>query len=129
MRLEMRLFILLTITILFFSTNVQSANEIQNMNLTPAKNCSDLNCVRNNIDKIDTEIIKLIGLRLSYVEKAGKLKPTKKIHDQARENQIILKVTNLAIKEGYPGTIAAEIYKTLLIQMNNYESRTQNIQP
>lgn len=93
--------------------------------LTPARNCQSLICVRNNIDIIDSQIVKLIGLRLTYVKRAGELKKGKQpIHDQVRENQIILKVSQLATKMGYPGSIAAEIYKTLLIQTNTYEKNS-----
>ncbi len=73
----MRLFILLTMAILIFSKSALSADEATNIKLTPAKNCPDLICVRNNIDKVDSIIIKLIGLRLSYVEKARTLKQDK----------------------------------------------------
>lgn len=110
------------ITILIFtkpaSASIDSSQSIS------AKNCPNLLCVRNNIDAIDSEIIKLIGLRLTYVQRAAELKKNKQpIHDQTRENQIILKVTQLALKDGYPGSIAAEIYKTLLIQTNIYEQQ------
>lgn len=102
------------IIIIFLSSNAFASTKI--------KNCLNLICVRNNIDTIDSQIVKLIGLRLAYVKRAGELKKGKQaIHDPARENQIILKVTQLALENGYPGFIAAEIYKTLLIQANIYE--------
>jgi isochorismate pyruvate lyase len=112
----------LSITILFLSSNAFASVKIEKSNLTQARSCPNLTCVRNNIDTIDSEIVKLIGLRLTFVKRAGKLKKGKQaIHDQVRENQIILKVTQLASKNGYPGFIAAEVYKTLLTQANIYE--------
>lgn len=116
--------ILFSIMILIFSTNVFSSTASKKVNLIPAKHCSDLICVRNNIDLIDADIVRLIGLRLMYVERAGELKKGKMAtHDQARENQIILKVTKLAEKEGYESSIIIEVYKTLLTQTNIYEKK------
>ena len=117
----------LSAIILLLSSNAFASVKIEESNLTQAKNCPNLICVRNNIDTIDSEIVKLIGLRLTFVKRAGELKKGKQaIHDQARENQIILKVTQLASKDGYPGYIAAEVYKTLLTQANIYEKNTKN---
>ncbi len=39
---------------------------------TPATACQTLTCVRKSIDHIDAEIVKLIGLRLTYVKRAGR---------------------------------------------------------
>lgn len=115
-----------TIVILIFSNKAWA---LENPMLTSANNCSDLACVRNNIDIIDAEIVKLISLRLTHVKKAGELKQGKQaIHDPARENQIISKVTQLASKEGYPGFIIEKVYRTLLIQTKLYEQQTQIIQ-
>jgi isochorismate pyruvate lyase len=117
-------YLLSAIISFLFSANVFASIGLENTKIIPATNCATLICVRSNIDIIDSEIVKLIGSRLAYVKRAGELKKGKQgIHDQVRENQIILKVAQLASKEGYPGFIAAEVYKTLLAQANIYEQQ------
>lgn len=92
--------------------------------LTPPQQCSTLTCVRNNIDEIDRNIVELIGQRLQYVKRAGELKkPTQAVHDSSREEMILSHVTKQAEQLGYPGSIAANIFKEILIQANIYEKQ------
>lgn len=125
----MKKFILLNL--IFFcivSINATAFNEQKNLNLSLSKDCTNLTCVRQNIDLIDSEIVKLIGLRLTYVKRAGELKQgNQPVHNQAREDQILANVVKLAKKYGYPSFIAAEIYKTILIQTNLYEKSGQKV--
>lgn len=107
---------------IFFLLLTSQAFACDAPSLTTPKNCQNLPCVRKNIDTIDAEIVDLIGTRLQYVKRAGELKKSKmSVHDQAREDEILLKVSQMAMKEGYPPSIATEIYKTLLKQTNQYE--------
>ncbi len=109
------------IILLFVMSNtVNAAEKCDNK----AEKCSNLTCVRNCIDSIDSQIVTLIGKRLAYVKRAGEIKNgTIPIHDQKRENQILKKVCLLAEKQGYSGDIAKSIYKTILEQSNYYELR------
>lgn len=120
-----KLFFLCAIIVLTFSNSVLASAVSGDKKLVSPNDCSNLLCVRNNIDIIDADIVRLIGLRLTYVKRAGELKGKQPIHDQKREEQIILKVTQLASKAGYPGSIAAEVYKTILAQANIYEQQVQ----
>jgi len=43
---------------------------------TSAESCATLQCVRNNIDQINSQIVSLLGQRLNYVKRAGELKKT-----------------------------------------------------
>lgn len=97
---------------------------------TPAQHCQNLICVRNNIDSIDTQIVTLIGERLSYVKRAGELKKGKRsVHDQARENKILNQVAKQAQAVGYPPKIATAVFRTLLKQANLYETKSHSYNP
>ena len=88
----------------------------------PAEQCQTLICVRQNIDIIDASMVALIGQRLTYVKRAGELKRGKQaVHDAAREQQILMRITQLAKAAGYSPVIAVAVYKTLLLQTNQYE--------
>lgn len=114
----MKIIKLTTISILLFTSLTICANQ----KTTSAEECLTLICVRNNIDQIDQQIVKLIGQRLAYVKRAGEIKSEpKKINDQKRESQILSSVRKLAEKEGYPGSIAVKIFKTILRQSKIYE--------
>lgn len=92
--------------------------------VTTTTNCQSLSCLRKQIDIVDKQIVDLLGLRLSYVKKAGELKKNRKsIHDCAREKEILDQVKIQAINQGYPGEIAEEVFKTILLQSNAYEKK------
>ena len=113
---------ILLMMILLFS-GLSLANPMQQTNAI-AEKCADLNCVRGNIDNIDSQIVALLGQRLAYVKRAGELKgPNVPVHDQAREDKILAKVAQEAESFGYPGTIARALYTTLLQQTNAYEQQ------
>ena len=54
--------------------------------------------LRNNIDKTDTKIVKLIGERIKIAEEIGeeKKKQGKKIEDWERENRVLENVKGIA---------------------------------
>lgn len=111
---------------LLFMIKVIAADDNFSKQLTPAQDCQTLSCVRNNIDLLDHELVQLIGKRLAYVKRAGEIKGHKKpIHDQAREDKILLEVGKQAEKAGYSGTIATEVFKTILAHSNIYESHVR----
>lgn len=86
--------------------------------------CKDLVCVRKNINQIDSQIVNLLGQRLQYVKRAGELKKkVKSVHDQARENVILSTVGKQAQQQGYPATIAQNVFSTILQQANIYEKK------
>ena len=94
---------------------------------TPAQNCKTLSCVRKNIDIIDQQMVKLIGQRLTYVKRAGELKGHKiPVYDPAREKVILDTVGQQAEKQGYPASIAQDVFKTILNQSRTYEEKSQH---
>ncbi len=113
------IFIFVTCSILATSTY---ATEKCNENATQ---CTSLIEVRESIDVIDAQLVKLIGKRLAYVKKAGEIKSgSVSVHDQSRENKILKRVGLLAEQQGYSAEIAEAIFKTILQQANLYEIQT-----
>lgn len=85
----------------------------------------ELKEIRENINKIDKEIIKLLEKRfdLSKKVRAYKISHNKKIYDPVREKEILKK-----IKEDNPkyGKYFVEIYKEIMDQSKNLQKENEN---
>lgn len=100
----------------------QSQPPVPNQYGQNAEQCQDLECVRNNIDAIDSQIVALLGQRLAYVKRAGQLKPpATSVNDRSREIQILNKVAQQAQALGFSPIIARSVFSTILLQSNLYE--------
>lgn len=77
--------------------------------------CKDLAEVRENIDRLDRQIVPLLAERAGYVEQAAGFKPTKAaVVDTPRIEQIILKVRHLANEEGMDPDLVEHIYRSMI---------------
>lgn len=77
--------------------------------------CKNLAEVRENIDRLDRQIVPLLAERAGYVEQAAGFKPTKAaVVDTPRIEQIILKVRHLAIEEGMDPDLVEHIYRSMI---------------
>lgn len=77
--------------------------------------CKNLAEVRENIDRLDRQIVPLLAERAGYVEQAAGFKPTKAaVVDTDRIEQIILKVRHLAIEEGMAPDLVEHIYRSMI---------------
>ncbi len=86
--------------------------------------CERLENVRENIDRIDREIVKLISERSSYVRQAAKLKKTTdEVRAPKRVEEVIAKVRTLAEKEELDPDIAEEVYRTMISCFIKYEMK------
>ena len=75
--------------------------------------CSSLEEVRSNIDRIDNEIIKLIAERGNYVIQASKLnKASVKAPDCV--DAVIAKVRNMAKEYGADANMAEALYREMI---------------
>ena len=84
----------------------------------------NINKLRNLIDKIDNQLLKLIIERSSVVEKIGKFKDSKKtVEDKQRENQVIKRLIKLH-KGNFPKDSLVRLWREIFdasvkIQLNN----------
>jgi ubiquinone/menaquinone biosynthesis C-methylase UbiE/chorismate mutase/quercetin dioxygenase-like cupin family protein len=75
----------------------------------------DLSDIRNRIDRVDGEIIKLLARRAGLVSAAGKLKKDEEgVRDPKRVEQVIGRVREKAAAAGLDPAIAGEIYRTII---------------
>jgi isochorismate pyruvate lyase len=77
--------------------------------------CSNLDEVRANIDRLDRQIVSLLAERGNYVLQAAKFKP--KIDDVSapqRVEAVIRNVRRIAVETGALPDVVEETYRTLI---------------
>ena len=78
-------------------------------------NCKDLNEVRENIDRIDHQIVKLIAERSFYVKQAAKFKKdTNDVKAPNRVEAVIQIVRKLAENDGLAPDIIEIVYRNMI---------------
>lgn len=91
--------------------------------------CHSLEEVRENIDRIDNEIIKLIAERGTYVVQASAFKKDEEgVKDTARVEKVIVKVREKAEKYGADPDMAEAVYREMIsrfisMEMNEFKER------
>ncbi len=81
----------------------------------PAEDCMEMVEVRRQIDRIDRELIGLLCERLTYIERAGIVKPDRNtVRDEARIEDVVSKVLTEAGRQGFPLEIAEPVWRTLI---------------
>lgn len=86
------------------------------------KNCSSLDEVRSNIDRLDRLIVPLLAEREHYVRQAARFKKTAEaVVVPARVEQVIDLVTAQAGELGASPTAVERIYRTLIDAMTELE--------
>jgi len=84
--------------------------------------CQDLQQVRQEIDRIDDEIIKKIAERTHYVLQASKFKKSEEgVKAPARVEQVIQKVRTKAETYGAPPDLVEAVYREMISQFINLE--------
>lgn len=78
--------------------------------------------VRENIDRIDREIVKLIAERSTYVAQAANFKKTSDdVKAPQRVEKVINKVRDLANDNGVNPDIVENIYREMISSFVNFE--------
>jgi isochorismate pyruvate lyase len=80
------------------------------------KECKNIDEVRNCIDQIDIQIIKLLSLRFDYVKEVIKYKPQDEAGVKAidRYNSVLKKRRQMAIETGLDPDVIENVYRSLL---------------
>lgn len=77
--------------------------------------CQSLDEVRAQIDRIDGEIVRLIGERAGYARQAGRFKPTAAdVRAPARVEQVIARVRGLATEHGADPDLVEGVYRPMI---------------
>lgn len=84
--------------------------------------CENLSEVRENIDRIDNEIIKLIAERGTYVAQASAFKKDENgVRDTNRVEKVIEKVRNKANDYGADPDMVEALYREMISRFVNME--------
>ena len=89
--------------------------------------CNSIEEVRNNINNIDEQIVKLIALRGKFVKQAAKFKKdSDAVKAPKRVEKVINKVKDLAKSTGANEEVVENIYRTMInsfikLEMKEFE--------
>ncbi|WP_050180482.1 chorismate mutase [Domibacillus robiginosus] len=86
------------------------------------RKCVSISEVRESIDQLDDQIVKLISERSRYVEQTAKFKKdTDDVKAPKRVEAVIEKVRNLASENNVNLDIIEEVYRTMILCFINHE--------
>jgi isochorismate pyruvate lyase len=89
---------------------------------TPPAACTTMAEVRHGVDRLDQEIVRLIGERFRYMDAAARIKPAREaVRDEGRKAQVLANVERLALVHDVPEAAAAELYERLVEASIAYE--------
>jgi isochorismate pyruvate lyase len=84
--------------------------------------CRSMAEVRDGVDRIDEEVVRLFGRRFRYMDAAARIKPVREaVRDEGRKAQVLANVARLALEHGVPVEAAAEVYEGLVEASIAYE--------
>jgi isochorismate pyruvate lyase len=85
--------------------------------------CADLSEVRAEIDRCDTALVKMIGERFGYVERAWQIKLVAKQEANVpwRNQQVIDKVRAKAVEEGVSPDLCEALWRQMIGWFIQYE--------
>ena len=95
--------------------------------------CNSLDEVRANIDRIDSEIIKLIAERGSYVSQASAFKKNEEgVKDKSRVEKVIQRVRDKATTYGANPDMVERLYRDMIasfikLEMRDFLSNTADV--
>ena len=77
--------------------------------------CRTMADVRRNIDALDVRIVALMAERSGYVAQAARIKQNAgQVHDQARIDFIVDRVTAMAREQGAPEVVIEAAYRAMI---------------
>jgi len=78
--------------------------------------------VRFGVDRLDEEIVALIGERFRYMDAAARIKPERgHVRDEGRKAQVLANVARRAEAADVPRAVAADLYERLIEASIAYE--------
>jgi len=81
----------------------------------PPGQCSSMNEVRYEIDRLDRVLVRLLSERQRYIERAAEIKSNRTdVRDEARVKDVIAKVLAEARRTGLSADIAEAVWRTLV---------------
>ena len=79
------------------------------------KECQDIGDIRNAIDELDHNIIKLMSKRLEFVREASRFKKDERaVRDINRVREVVESKKKLAIEHNLPPELIGKIYEMMI---------------
>jgi isochorismate pyruvate lyase len=92
--------------------------------VSPA-DCRTMIEVRQGVDRLDEEIVALLGERFRYMEAAARIKPSRDlVRDEARKAAVIANARGHAAREDIPANVIGAIWELLVEGSIAYELKT-----
>ncbi len=86
------------------------------------KECNSLEEVRNEVDKLDDQIVELIAARNAYIHQAVKFKQTvEEVKAEARVKTVMERVRHKALSLGLSPNLITDLYKKMIDAMVELE--------
>jgi isochorismate pyruvate lyase len=80
-----------------------------------AEDCTTMDEVRAEIDRIDRAVVALLVERMGFIEAAGHIKADRDaVRDEARKADVLAKVAAEAARLGFPPALARAVYDVLV---------------
>ncbi|MGZ8997607.1 MAG: chorismate mutase [Allosphingosinicella sp.] len=77
-------------------------------------NCRSMEEVRDGVDRLDEEIVALLGERFRYMDAAARIKPSRDlVRDEARKAEVIGNARARAGAEGVPPDLVEALWEQL----------------
>ena len=90
--------------------------------VTAPEDCQTKAEVRDGVDALDRELVRLIARRSRYMEAAARIKPSRDVvRDEWRINDVLAKVCAAAEQAGLPQAIAEPVWRELVERSIAYE--------
>ncbi len=84
--------------------------------------CTDMAEVRAGIDRLDEQIVALIGERFRYMDAAARIKPHREaVRDEVRKAQVIGNARRAAAAHNIPAPVIEDLYERLVEGSIAYE--------
>ena len=84
--------------------------------------CQTMADVRAGVDETDCELSLLIARRFRFMNAAARIKPLRDaVRDEGRKAQVIQNATTNATANGWPATVATDLWETLVEASIAYE--------
>jgi len=77
--------------------------------------CRTMAEVRRGVDRLDEEIVGLLGERFRYMDAAARIKPDRgQVRDERRKAEVIANVRDASGRAGVDAALVASLYETLV---------------
>lgn len=81
----------------------------------PPEQCQTMTDVREGVDALDRELVRLLVIRQGYMDAAARIKPTRDaVYDAERIEDVVSKVLSEAKQHGLSPDIAEPVWRKLI---------------